>query len=131
MGIVTKLQIRFNDVDLAGHVHNGVHLSYFEQGRMNYFNTHIGENWDWKKYGLILARNEVDYLKPIYLQDDLHVETRLEHFGGKSFTLSYRIFRMEEGKEVDCSKGKSILVCFDYIENETIEVPQEWRDKFK
>lgn len=123
----TKLQIRFNDIDLAGHVHNGVYLSYFEQGRLEFFKHLANRDWDWKKYGLILARNEVDYLKPIKLHDNIVVHVSSEEVGTKSFTLSYQI-KSEDGN-VLYAKGKSVMVCFDYLQNTSVEVYSEWKEK--
>jgi acyl-CoA thioesterase FadM len=47
----TKIQIRFNDIDLAGHVHNAIYLSYFEQGRLDFFNR-----FSWRRLGLEKTR---------------------------------------------------------------------------
>ena len=33
----SKLQTRFNDLDMAGHVHNSEYLNYFEIGRIEFF----------------------------------------------------------------------------------------------
>jgi acyl-CoA thioester hydrolase len=56
--IKTKLQVRFNDLDMAGHVHNSEYLNYFEIGRIDFFNQVIAKDWDWKKQGILVARNE-------------------------------------------------------------------------
>ncbi len=34
-----ELQIRFNDIDMFGHLNNSVYLQFFDLGKMNYFNT--------------------------------------------------------------------------------------------
>ena len=52
----TKIQIRFADCDLAGHVHNAAYLHYFEQARMHFFVAQLGDGWDWKKTGFILKK---------------------------------------------------------------------------
>lgn len=127
----TKLQIRFNDIDLAGHVHNAVYLSYFEQGRLDFFKALADENWDWKKHGLILGRNEIDYLKPVKLWDEVYVRTKSDHVGNKSFTLSYELYRKKDGQEIIYTKGRSILVCMDYIKHQTVEVYPEWKVKLE
>jgi acyl-CoA thioester hydrolase len=125
----TKIQIRFNDIDLAGHVHNAVYLSYFEQGRLDFFNLIAGKDWDWRKQGLILGRNEIDYLKPIRLYDDVHVKTSCDHVGTKSFSLSYEIFSMNGEMKVLHTKGRSIMVCIDYTTNQTVDVYPSWKEK--
>jgi acyl-CoA thioester hydrolase len=54
--ISTAIQVRFADCDMAGHIHNAAYLHYFETGRIMFFVSDLGENWDWRKEGLILKR---------------------------------------------------------------------------
>ena len=126
--IQTKLQVRFNDLDMAGHVHNSEYLNYFEIGRIDFFNKVIAPDWDWKKKGVLVARNEVDYLQSTYFYDELFVETSCEDLGKKSITLEYKIFKEKEGVKLLCTKGRSILVCYDFDANESVEVFSEWRE---
>ena len=125
--IKTKLQVRFNDLDMAGHVHKSEYLNYFEIGRIDFFNQVIAKDWDWKKQGILVARNELDYLKPIYFHDNIFVETHCEDIGKKSITLGYKIFNEKDGVKELCSKGRSILVCFDFNKKESVEVFDQWK----
>lgn len=124
----TKLQVRFNDLDMAGHVHNSEYLNYFEIGRIDFFNKVIAPEWDWNKRGILVARNEVDYLQATHFYDELFVETSCEDLGKKSITLEYKIFKEKDGVKVLCTKGRSILVCYDFELNESVEVFDEWRE---
>lgn len=123
----TVLQLRFNDLDMAGHVHNSEYLNYFEIGRIDFFNQVIDSNWDWKEKGILVARNEIDYLKPTHFHDKIFVETACEDIGKKSITLSYKIFNDKEGVKELCAKGRSILVCFDFNTNTSVAVFEEWK----
>ncbi len=127
MKTTTPIQIRFNDIDLARHVHNGVYLSYFEQGRMDFLRSFIAKEHDWRKLGLILARNEVDYRIPVHLGDSVEVDTWCSNVGTKSFDLSYGLFTLRDGKRTLHCQGRSVMVCFDYTEGRSIVVPAEWR----
>ena len=80
----TKLQVRFNDLDMAGHVHNSEYLNYFEIGRIDFFNKVIAPEWDWKKRGVLVARNELDYVQATHFYDELFVETSCEDLGKKA-----------------------------------------------
>lgn len=115
-----KIQVRYSDLDLMGHVNNSVYLSYFEMARVHYFKQLVGVNWDWRKEGVLLVRNEIDYLKPILLNDEPEVHMTLEKIGEKSISLLYEI---KVNQEV-YTKGKSILVCFNAEEGKTIQVPK-------
>ncbi len=125
--IKTPLQVRFNDLDMAGHVHNSEYLNYFEIGRIDFFNKVIAKDWDWKERGILVARNEVDYLKATHFYDSLFVETSCEDIGKKSITLAYKIFSDKDGVKELCTKGRSILVCYDFKTNQSVEVFNEWK----
>lgn len=113
-----KIQVRFADCDLMGHVNNAVYLSYFEQARMHYFAEMVDENWDWKKDGIILVKNEVTYLKPILLHDTPLIYVKLASIGTSSFTLVYSV---EAGGEA-VAEGASKLVCFDFNAQKPVPV---------
>lgn len=113
-----KIQVRFRDCDVMGHVNNAVYLSYFEQARMHYFHQMIGSDWDWKKNGVVLVKNEITYLKPILLTDLPEVFVYLKEIGNKSFIFSYKI----KVQNTIVSVGESKLVCFDFYQKKTIEL---------
>ncbi len=129
MNGVYPVEIRFKDIDLAGHVHNSVYLSYFEQARMSLFNEFVSKEWDWNTNGLILARNEIDYLLPVYLGDKVQVGVHCDHIGTKSFTLSYELFsENDKGERIIHTKGRSILVCMNYKLKKTVAIYDEWSE---
>lgn len=119
--IPAKIQVRFRDCDVMGHVNNAVYLSYFEQARMHYFQQMVGQEWDWRKNGIILVKNEVTYLKPILLTDVPEIHVYLKEIGTKSFTLSYEI----KINDKIVSTGVSKLVCFDFFEEKSVELMPE------
>ncbi len=125
-----KVEIRFADIDVMGHVNNAVYLSYFEQARMRFFQRLIGDTWDWNKSGVLLAHNEVDYFEPVLLQDELVVTTWCSKVGNSSLTIEYDVYRTPLGQTTKrlCTKGKSVVVCFDYVKKQKIAVPNEWKE---
>lgn len=118
-----KIQVRFSDLDVLGHVNNSVYLSYFEMARVHYFKELVGENWDWKKLGFVIAKNEVEYIKSVLIEHEPHIYVYTEHVGTKSFALGYDLMVNNEV----FAKGKSIQVCFDAVAQCTIEVPDKMR----
>lgn len=113
-----KIQVRFADCDMMGHVNNAVYLSYFEQARMHYFGQMVGAEWDWNKDGIILAKNVVEYVYPVFLHDKPEIIIYLKEIGDKSFTLSYKVLVNEKL----CTKGESTLVCFDFVKNTSVSI---------
>ncbi len=128
----TPIQIRFKDVDALGHVNNANHLTFFELARIRYFDDVIGEEIDWEKAGMILARATVDYKNPVYLHDKVFVYTSFVKTGTTSFELAYRLVREEkDGKETELATGTSVLVCYSYKENKPVKVPADWAEKMR
>lgn len=124
-------EIRFADIDAMGHVNNAVYFSYFEQARIKFFRDAIGRKWDWQSQGILVARNEIDYRMPIFLNDRIVIRVGCTHVGNKSFSLSYSVERTSEDKIEVCAEGRSILVCYDHTTQATILIPQEWRDSLQ
>jgi acyl-CoA thioester hydrolase len=113
-----KIQVRFVDVDLMGHVNNAVYLSYFENARMHYFKEMLGSDWDWGKDGIILLKNEVEYLKPVLLNDTPKIKIVVVAIGTKSFTLGYEL----TVNGVLYCKGLSILVSYNNRTKKSIAI---------
>ena len=122
----TTVEIRFADIDAMGHVNNAVYFSYFEQARMAYFKERVARIWDWNEDGVIVARNEIDYVFPVFLNDRMVIRLWVEHVGSKSFTVCYRVV---VGERL-CATGKSVLVCFNHKNKATQLLPEAWRTVF-
>lgn len=135
----TPIQIRFKDLDEMGHVNNANHLSYIELARLKYFKDVVGFNIDWNKQdGLILARVEIDFKRPIFFNDNIFVYTRCSRMGNKSFELSYVIVREKssiglDGKSLNeiVAESKTVLVCYDYIKKLSVKVPEDRKLKIE
>lgn len=125
MKITTPVQVRFSDLDMAKHVHNAVYLQYFELGRMDLLRHFMEKDHDWVRTGLILARNEVDYRKPIHSADPVQVQTWCGKIGEKSFDLCYQVQHGKTGSVF--AEGRSVMVAFDYEKQASIAIPEAWR----
>lgn len=122
------IQIRFCDLDSLGHINNAVFINYIETARVQWLNelelehiTHSG------KIPLILARTEIDYLQPAFLDSKLHIELTLGKIGNKSFHLNYLI--KDQTKEV--AKASSVQVWYDYEKKSSIPIPSKVRHIFE
>jgi acyl-CoA thioester hydrolase len=120
-----SVQIRFNDVDIVGHVNNAVYLEYFDHAKMTFFNEVLGNKADWNKTGFVLAHISVDYHKPVFLDDKVEIHTRLSHIGNKSLNLIQEVID-PLNSEIKCTSN-SVMVCFDYIQKEPIVLPASWK----
>jgi acyl-CoA thioester hydrolase len=119
-----RIHVRLTDLDILGHVNNAIYLTYFEIARMHYFSALVGDHWNWMEEGVVLVKNEVEYLKPIVLNDVPHVKVYLIQIGTKSFTLGYEITVNNQL----VTKGSSVLVGFNSKTQSTIEIPKKMKE---
>jgi acyl-CoA thioester hydrolase len=122
-----KIQIRFSDIDKINHVNNAVYLNYFETSRVNYFDTVFNGRNNWDKQGFVLARNEINHINPIHLEDDIYCLTKVTKLGTKSLTLKNAVLKKVNNSYIECANGIGILVAMNYETRESIELPEEWK----
>ena len=123
------IEVRYGDLDPQGHVNNAKHLTYFEQARIQYL-IELGlftKDQSFMKIGVILADVHITYFEPIYFGQNIKVGVHVANFGSKSMTWEQNITDEDTGKEL--AKGEVVVVTYDYKDEKTIPIPQEWREK--
>jgi len=125
----TQIQLRFSDVDMLQHVNNAKFPTYMELGRIGYFDDIIAFGHNWRELGIIVAAYGVQFLLPIYYTDKLFIETEVESMGNKSFNIIYRFVVESDTGPIIKATGNSVMVCFHYVENRSVPIPQAWKDK--
>jgi acyl-CoA thioester hydrolase len=123
----TPVTIRFSDIDAVGHVNNAIYLTYFEEARLNYWREVI--NWNLSQNGVIVGRSEVNYLKPITLEDEIVCYVRTTRIGNSSFDMMHLLVRITPNGEEICTTGKTVCISYDYSLNKSISIPQKEREK--
>ncbi|MFD0941156.1 acyl-CoA thioesterase [Pedobacter boryungensis] len=123
----TTIEMRFADLDMMGHVNNAVYFTYMEIGRTKYWNHAI--KWDWQTTGVIIGQASIDYLAPLFLGDKITMQVRTSRIGTTSFDLEYLISKEINGKEIICSRGKTVCVAFDYNSKKPVAIPDKERNK--
>jgi acyl-CoA thioester hydrolase len=120
-------EIRFADIDSYGIVHNANFLLYFEQSRICLFKEIAGD-WDWTINGVLVARQEVDYRRPVKLGDEIEITIWIHELGEKSITCAYEAHIINNEKRILCTESKTVIVCYSSLKRETTTVPVEWRE---
>lgn len=124
---IQPLQIRFNDIDLVGHVNNAVYPAYFDLARVSFFNAALAPHLDWDRIGFVLAHLSMDFLEPIYLDDQVEVLTRIIKTGTKSLEME-QIVRGTHDLRIHCT-SRSVMVAFDYTDRQSVQLPQNWKER--
>ncbi len=116
----TPIAIRFNDVDVKGHVNNALIFTYFEEGRKALFYELLAETIP-DSFNFIIAHLECDYIRPVFLDDRLSLDMWVTGIGNKSFTLAYALVDENDANRI-FAKGASVQVCYDYDQRQSIPV---------
>lgn len=119
-----KLLPRFKDTDALGHINNASITTWFEEGRQPIFRYFIPD-LDPKKWNLIIARIEVDYLAQANYQGEITIKTAVEKIGNSSFQLYQEAF--QEGTMI--GKAKNFLVHFNYETQKSEAIPENIREE--
>jgi acyl-CoA thioester hydrolase len=103
------IEIRWNDLDVYGHVNNAIYLTYLEEVRDEWLGAVLddpGEVWSY-----VLARVAIDYIRELGLEDDRVLgRCRLGHIGTSSIHTVEEIATL--GGEV-AARAEAVLVARD------------------
>ena len=122
------ITVRYRDLDPQGHVNNSVYLTYLEAGRIGYYQqVGIYHPDQTLLTGMVVVRNEIDYLAPIQLGQAIEVRLRVEKLGTKSITFAFQMDTLPAGKSL--ARGRSVMVAYDNETEEGIPIPAAWREK--
>ena len=93
-----SLRVRTYECDSYNHVNNANYLNYLEYARYELLRD-VG--FDYLKavrsgYGIYIARIEIDYKKPAFIDETLTIKTRPIKKGAVSGVLSQEIWREDE-----------------------------------
>ncbi|MEN8650382.1 thioesterase family protein [Streptomyces sp. 21So2-11] len=85
--------LRWSDMDAFGHVNNVVFLRYLEEARIDFmFRLAPGEGSTSFTGGSVVARHEIDYVRPlVHRHEPVTVESWVTKIGAASLTIAYEI----------------------------------------
>lgn len=120
------IQIRFNDLDALGHVNNNMYFSFFDLGKINYFEKVKASKFSWMAGTIVVARIETDFYSPIYYKEPIVVDTKVARLGNKSGTFIQQI-RNVKTDEVKC-RCTSTFVAYNPDLQASMPIPDAWRE---
>ena len=121
------LQIRFNDVDVLGHVNNTVYLAFYDTGKAAFMTELLGREIKWKDVDTVVANIDCAFIAPIFYGEDIEVLTACTGVYDKSFKI-FQLIREKNTGEVK-SMCETIMVSFDPKTQKATELSAEWRNK--
>lgn len=111
-----RVQMRFSDVDSMGHVNNARCVTYLEDARIGLLAELLAGAAAKTAPGLILARTEIDYRRPLLLSPEaVEVDVWVVRIGSKSFDLAYEVRQFGRC----AASARTVMVAFDYASQST------------
>ncbi len=120
-----EAQIRFNDIDILGHLNNTVYFSFYDTGKAYYLEAVNGGKMNWQRVESVIANVDCSFINSIYFGEPIEICTRCERLGSKSLTLLQMLSNKETGQVK--SICRTVMVAFDPDTHTTTEVPEKWR----
>lgn len=121
--IVTPIQKRFSDIDVFHHVNNVSQQMYFDVGKTDYYRQVFSEDMLLGDQRVVTVSTSSNYISQIRFTDQVRVTTTCEKIGNKSLTLYQQLL---VGDRL-CSDSRSVMVAFDFPNQQSIPIPEEWR----
>lgn len=102
-----KVALRWSDMDALGHINNSEYLRYFEQARIEFLADAAAAGVP-REAGLLVARHEVDYRKPLpYRRAPVDLPTWIDKIGTTSFTFGHEVV----ADDVVHARARTVIVC--------------------
>lgn len=121
-----KIQTRFNDVDMFGHINNAIYIQYFDLGKYEYFQSLSDVPFGSEPTAPVVANINVDFLAPAYITDELTVTTRIESIADSSMVMRQEI--TDAKGTVKCT-ARTVMVNIDLATGRPTTVSDPWRKK--
>lgn len=118
------LQIRFNDIDLFGHLNNAIYVQFFDMGKLAYFKQFMGGKFEDEPTVPVVASLNCNFYAPAYIDDRLEVLTGIAQISNSSLVLHQRIVDSRGG--VKCT-AVTVMVNVDARTHKSTPVSDRWR----
>ena len=120
------VQIRFNDIDMFGHLNNSVYIQFFDMGKYAYFRQFMTDTFGSEPTAPVVANINCDFLEPTKIDERLEVLTAITEIADSSMVLQQRI--ISSAGRVKCT-ARTIMVNIDLATGRPTTVSDEWRKK--
>lgn len=106
---VHQCTLRWFDMDAYGHVNNAAFVTLYEEARIALLFAGAREvGVGSLEGGIVIARQEIDYLRPVNYADPVRIELWLEKLSAGRFTVGYELYA------ADALAGRARTVCVPF-----------------
>lgn len=119
------IQVRFNDIDVLGHVNNTIYFEYMDFGKAQYIAAVLGRHFDYIKEALVIVNVNCEFYHISTYGESLEVLTRIDEIGRSSVIFEQRIVNRDSG-EVKCI-CRTVMVGFNIEKAAKMEITDRMR----
>lgn len=123
-----KVQLRFNDIDILGHLNNTVYLSFYDLGKAEYMVAAGLRDPGPAAPTSVIADVHCTYLKPIHYGDEIYVTTFCSEVGEKHFILEQEM--IDDKGEVR-SRCRTVMVSINPATGQSAPLPERYKENIK
>jgi len=123
------MPVRWGEMDVLGHVNNGVYFRYMEQVRIDWlvsFFDMVNE----VDAGPVLINAKCDFLRPIKYPDQIEVQMFIDAPGRSSFETYYQIYCLGTEK-ILCAEGSAKVVWVNRVTEKSTPLPEVVLQQFQ
>ena len=126
---ILPLQIRFNDIDMMGHINNAIYLEFFDLGKEHYLTESEIDLYN-EDFTMMIVHVDVDFHSQVHFSDRIGVTTRVSRFGNKSVEFEQHIVSLGADGKPEADKTaiatcRTILSGYSRSRHASAQVPDD------
>lgn len=122
------LQLRFNDIDMMGHVNNAVIMEFFDLGKSKYFaDAGIPVTPDEGDFCVMVVHIEVDFHSQIRWGDQIAVTSYVSNWGNKSLRVKQQVINTVTGQP--CATCSTVMAGYSRSNAASAVIPDEVKER--
>lgn len=123
-----EAQLRFNDIDILGHLNNTVYFSLYDLGKAMYMEESGLREPGPAAPTSVIADVHCTYIRPIHFGDRIYVTTSCSEIGDRHYVLDQEL--VDDAGEVR-SRCRTVMVYIDPATGRPGYLPEDYPEKIK
>ena len=125
---IKQIFVRYDDLDTMGHVNNKAYLAFLEESRIDFHRQVLGLD-NMMKFSMVVARIEINYLRPVFYGDTLYAYSKINKLGNTSFEILTWFVVKKDDDYIKVSEANVVLVNIDTKTGKSVELNENEKEK--
>lgn len=119
--------MRFNDIDMLGHVNNSIYLQYMDLAKADYIAKVLGDAFSYRREAIVIVNLNIEFYHITVPGEQVEVLTAVDSIADKSIILHQRVVNPDTG-EVKCI-CRTVAVGFSIAHDTSMAISDTWRER--